>query len=68
MIAHSERTSPSVDSNFLVSLFLDGVGRRPVPLGAETRLEEIREAIAKKSATIDMAIDIIRLFPNDKVA
>jgi hypothetical protein len=68
MLAYSERTSPAVDINFLVSLFLGGVAGRPVPLGAETRLEEIREAVAKKSATVDMAIDIIRLFPNDKVA
>jgi hypothetical protein len=68
MIAYSERTSPAVDINFLVSLLLGGVAGRPVPLGAETRLEEICEAVAQKSATIDMAIDIIRLFPNDKVA
>jgi hypothetical protein len=59
-----ERTSPFTDVNGLVGVFIDDVSERPVPRGAETRLSEIREAVAKGKATVEMALDIIGLFPN----
>ena len=58
-----ERTSPFTDVNGLVGVFIDDVSERPVPRGAKTRLSEIREAVAKGKATVEMALDIIDLFP-----
>ncbi len=58
-----ERTSPFTDVNGLVGVFIDDVSERPVPRGAKTRLSEIREAVAKGNATVEMALDIIDLFP-----
>ncbi len=58
-----ERTSPFTDVNGLVGVFFHDVSERPVPRGAKTRLSEIREAVAKGNATVEMALDIISLFP-----
>jgi hypothetical protein len=58
-----ERTSPFTDVNGLVGVFIDDVSERPVPRGAKTRLAQIREAVANGKATVEMALDIIALFP-----
>jgi hypothetical protein len=59
-----ERTSPFTDVNGLVGVFIDDVSERSVPRGAKTRLSQIREAVANGNATVEMALDIIDLFPN----
>jgi hypothetical protein len=58
-----ERTSPFTDVNGLVGVFTDDVSQQPVPRGATTRLSEIREAVANGNATVEMALDIIGMFP-----
>ena len=58
-----ERTSPFTDVNGLVGAFLDDVSERPGPRGSETRISQIREAVASGNATVEMALDIIALFP-----
>jgi hypothetical protein len=58
-----ERTSPFTDVNGLVGAFLDDVSERTFPRGSKTRLSEIREAVASGNATVEMALDIIALFP-----
>ena len=65
MNTNGERTSPFTDINGLVTAFLGDITHRPVPDGAKTRLTEIGKAVAEGSATVDMALDIINLFPND---
>jgi hypothetical protein len=60
-----ERTSPFTDVNGLVGVFIDDVFERPVPRGAKTRLSQIRAAVASGNATVEMALEIIALFPKD---
>jgi hypothetical protein len=60
-----KRTSPFTDVNGLVGAFLDDVSERPGPRGAKTRISQIREAVASGNATVEMALDIIALFPKD---
>ena len=66
MTTSNEKTSPFKDINGLVADFLDDVADRPVPRGAKTRLDEIRQAVAQGKGTVQMALDIIEMFPNDK--
>jgi hypothetical protein len=66
MNTSDEKTSPFKDTNGLVADFLDDVADRPVPRGAKTRLDEIRQAVAQGKGTVQMALDIIEMFPNDK--
>jgi hypothetical protein len=68
MITNRERTSPFTDINGLVADFLDDVGDRPVPRGAKARLDEIRQAVTQGKGTVQMALDIIEMFPNNKTA
>lgn len=63
-ITENERSSPFTDINGLVADFLHDVGDRPIPHGAELQLAEIREAVAEGSATVEMALKIVELFPN----
>ena len=58
-----ERTSPFTDVNGLVGVFIDDVFEQPVPRGAKIRLSQIREAVASGNATVEMALEIIALFP-----
>jgi|GEM_PF-2880320 len=58
-----ERTSPFTDVNGLVGVFIDDVSERPVPRGAKPRLSQIRAAVASGNATVEMALEIIALFP-----
>ena len=68
MYNHSERTSPFTDINGVVAALLDDVAERPVPRGSKARLAEIRLAVAEGKACINMALDIIDIFPNEKAA
>ena len=62
--ANNERTSPFIDTNGLVAALLDDVANRPVPRGAKARLAEIQHAVAASSATVDMALDLLDIFPS----
>lgn len=68
MDTNNERTSPFTDINGMVAVILEDVAERPVPRGAKTRLAEIRQAVVKGIATVEMAVDIIRLYPKDRTA
>ena len=59
-----EKNSPFGDLNGLVAAILDDVADQPVPQAEKTRLSEIRHAAAIGTATNDMIVDIIRLFPD----
>ncbi len=63
MHVNDEKTCPFKDVNGLTAIFLDDVADRPVPQGSEARLAEIRQAIDEGTATVDMALEIIDLFP-----
>ena len=62
--ANNERTSPFIDTNGLVAALLDDVANQPVPCGAKARLAEIQQAVAASSATVDMALDLLDIFPS----
>jgi hypothetical protein len=64
MDANNERTSPFTGSNGLVAAFLDDVANQPVPRGAKARLAAIQQPVAASSATVDMALDLLDLFPS----
>ena len=66
MVAHNEEPCPFNNINGLVATFLRDVAERPVPLAARTRVAEIRQATAEGKATMDMALEIIDIFPNTK--
>jgi len=66
MGTNNERTPPITDINKMVAVILDDVAKRPIPRKAKYRLAEVRQAIAKGIATIDMAVDIIRMCPYEK--
>jgi len=65
---HSHAISQPAYINGLVAAILDDVVQPPVRREAMTRVIEIRRAVAEGSATIDMAIDIVALFPRSKAA
>jgi len=60
----NEKTVPFNYINGLVAAFLDEIAGRPVPSETKRRLADIREAVAKGIATIDMGLNIIELFPS----
>lgn len=66
MYTDCARTSPFTDVNGLVADFLDDVAHQPIRHGGGARLTKIRKAVAEGNATVDMALDIIRLFPKSK--
>jgi hypothetical protein len=68
MVAHHEEPCPLININGLVATFLRDVAERPVPPAAQTRLAEIRRATAEGNATMDMALEIIDMFPNRTAA
>ena len=68
MKTDNEKTSPFTDTNGLVGAFLEDIADRPVPKRLKGRLAEIRQSVARGDATVDMALDIIKLFPYDKAA
>ena len=66
MDAGAKKTEVFSDTNGLVAEFLDDIADRPVPRGAESTLAAIRHAVEAGTATTDMALKIIELFPNDE--
>ena len=66
MCALDEPTASFPEINSIVAGLLDRVADRSVPPGAETRIAEIRQAIAEGNASLRMAIDIVELFPDNK--
>ena len=66
--AEESETSPFANPNGIVAAFLAEVADRRVPRGAKARLEEIRKAVAEGNATVDMALDIVEMFPNEEAA
>jgi hypothetical protein len=66
MVAHNEEPCPFIDINGLVATFLRDIAGRPVPPAAQVRLAEIRQATAEGNATMDMALEIVDMFPSRK--
>jgi hypothetical protein len=68
MVTPNDEPCPFVDINGLVATFLRDIAGRPVPPAVRTRLAEIRQATAEGNATMDMALEIIDMFPNRTAA